>query len=389
MPKLIVDISLLVRMKFDAGIQRVVRNIVRHWYRQCPTAGYELCLVAGNYDSVGYFRLHVMERGLPDLDHLDVSTLGIPYDISPLEAAAGDIFLCLDLAQPIVIINLPYLQNLRSLGIRVLSVIYDLIPVLHAPYFWPQMTDDHHRWLHATSQFDGIVAISESVCKEYIDYCQSHHWINSPHFSAKWFHLGSDIVNSRNGVPLTPEQSSFLQGLGTTPTLLTVSTLEPRKGHWAILHALNELWASHLEVNWVIVGKVGWSCESFVNAIRQHPKFGNRLYWLNQANDSLLDQLYQKSRLLICANYAEGFGLPLIEAAQHGLPVLARDIPVFREVAHDYIDYFSGDLPADLAQAIWQSLQSPENDARTRVRKMPRLDWATSSQLLLKQVLAS
>lgn len=42
------------------------------------------------------------------------------------------------------------------------------------------------------------------------------------------------------------------------------------------------------------------------------------------------------STCLIAASFGEGFGLPLIEAAQHGLPIMARDIAVFREVAKEY-----------------------------------------------------
>ena len=387
MPKLIVDISLLARINFNAGIQRVVRKVIEHWHSQLSATGYELCLVAGNYDSPGYFRLHAMERGLPDLVTLELNTLREPFDLSPLEASTGDIFVGLDLAQAITNVNLSYLQTLRHKGVKVLFVVYDLIPVLHAPYFWPKITEDHHQWLHTTTQFDGIIAISCAVCQEYIQYCQAHQWSLAPGFSVHWFHLGSDLVKTHLGRTLTPEQQSFLQALGQRPTLLTVSTLEPRKGHWAILHALNELWAHHVEVNWVIVGKVGWNCEGFINALHQHPKFGHQLFWLNQVDDYFLQHLYQRSRLLVCANYAEGFGLPLIEAAQHGLPVLARDIPVFREVGANHVDYFSGDRPSNLAQAISDCLQQSEAQARARVKQMPRLDWERSSQSLLDIVL--
>jgi glycosyltransferase involved in cell wall biosynthesis len=40
------------------------------------------------------------------------------------------------------------------------------------------------------------------------------------------------------------------------------------------------------------------------------------------------------------ASEAEGFGLPLLEALSHARPVLARDLPVFREFATDGITFF-------------------------------------------------
>ncbi len=62
--------------------------------------------------------------------------------------------------------------------------------------------------------------------------------------------------------------------------------------------------------------------------------------------------MYDAAQCLLAASEAEGFGLPLIEAAQHGLPVMARDIPVFREVAGDHAFYFDGTDPEHLADAI-------------------------------------
>src|SRR5690606_7426170 len=61
---------------------------------------------------------------------------------------------------------------------------------------------------------------------------------------------------------------------------------------------------------------------------------------------------YKSSTCLIAASVNEGFGLPLIEAARHGLPIIARDIPVFREVAGNYAYYFDGSTGNELADAI-------------------------------------
>ena len=59
---------------------------------------------------------------------------------------------------------------------------------------------------------------------------------------------------------------------------------------------------------------------------------------------------------LISPSEGEGFGLPLIEAAQHATPIIARDIPVFREVAGDHAFYFDGLEASALADAIHQWL---------------------------------
>jgi glycosyltransferase involved in cell wall biosynthesis len=68
--------------------------------------------------------------------------------------------------------------------------------------------------------------------------------------------------------------------------------------------------------------------------------------------------IYAASDCLLAASEVEGFGLPLIEAAQRGVPILARDIPVFREVAGAHASYFSGNRADELALAVqgWLSL---------------------------------
>jgi glycosyltransferase involved in cell wall biosynthesis len=116
--------------------------------------------------------------------------------------------------------------------------------------------------------------------------------------------------------------------------------------------------------------------------LRRHPQAGQRLLWLEDAPDVLLDALYSTSSCLLAASEMEGFGLPIIEAAQHGLPVLARDIGVFREVAQDHAFYFKGVQPADLAAAVqvWSALHSaglaPDS------RKMDWLTWQQSADAL-------
>ena len=55
---------------------------------------------------------------------------------------------------------------------------------------------------------------------------------------------------------------------------------------------------------------------------------------------------------LVSLSKAEGYGLPLVEAMSHGTPVIASDIPIFREVGGDAVGYVHPDSPAEFAAAI-------------------------------------
>lgn len=85
---------------------------------------------------------------------------------------------------------------------------------------------------------------------------------------------------------------------------------------------------------------------------------------------------------MIAASYGEGFGLPLIEAAHYGLPIIARDIPVFREVAGSYAYYFNITDSESLAFEVRQWLELYKTGQHPESTGMPRLSWEQSAQYL-------
>ena len=79
-------------------------------------------------------------------------------------------------------------------------------------------------------------------------------------------------------------------------------------------------------------------------------------------SDEYLEKIYAASTCLIAASEGEGFGLPLIESAQYGIPLMLRDIPVFREVAGAAAFYFGGpagrQTPSEAAQDTAESVKA-------------------------------
>ena len=78
-----------------------------------------------------------------------------------------------------------------------------------------------------------------------------------------------------------------------------------------------------------------------------------------------MQKIYKNCWAVIFASRGEGFGLPLIEGLSFGKPVLARDIPIFREIAGNKVSYFSGNEPEKLAFAIRQMTQKQSNKIET------------------------
>jgi hypothetical protein len=119
------------------------------------------------------------------------------------------------------------------------------------------------------------------------------------------------------------------------------------------LEAFSALWREGFPGSLCIAGKKGWETEHLMAQMRGHPQFGDRLRWVENASDGELHALYRSCTALIAASYMEGFGLPIAEAAAHGKPVLASDLPVFHEAAAGApASFFETGSAAALAAAV-------------------------------------
>lgn len=304
-----------------------------------------------------------------------------------VEPVTGDIFVGLDLQPAIVPQQQPLLQEWRRMGVKVCFIIYDLLPVIAPEYFFPGARPSHHAWLATVSEFDGVVCISRAVADEYREWLDHYGPDRITPLEIDWFHLGCDPEMGPAGSDALPAEADVLLArLRKTPSFLSVATVEPRKGFRQTLDAMEMLWAKGVDANFVIVGKPGWMMDDFIARLQTHPELDERLFWLQGINDDYLFAVYGACRYLIAASQGEGFGLPLIEAARYKLPVLARDIPVFREVAGDAASYFPNSKdPAVLARAIETLLKPKEGVGKPR--RIKWLTWAQSADDLLACIL--
>ena len=81
-------------------------------------------------------------------------------------------------------------------------------------------------------------------------------------------------------------------------------------------------------------------------------------YWFNAASDSELHYLYQHARALVSTSLCEGFGLPVVEAANNGLPSILSDLPVFREIGGQTAQYFEVTNSQELCVLLQKTLMS-------------------------------
>jgi glycosyltransferase involved in cell wall biosynthesis len=378
--QLLIDISALVQHDPKTGIQRVVRSILLVLLND-PPAGYRVEPVYSDGGNRSYryarrFTQQMLGVGAP-------WTAPVTED-APIEVRAGDTFLGLDLATNMTTQNQPQLLALRRRGVAVWFVVYDLLPMLR-PECFPFGAEKYYGDFLDTIALasDGIVTISRAVSDELATWLSQRPNRRVAPLKLSHFHLGADIDASAPSSGLPANAERVMAALKETPTLLMVGTLEPRKGQAQALAACELLWAKGVAVNLVIVGKNGWMVDNLAQKLDNHPQREQRLFWLSGLSDEMLLKLYENCAALLAASEGEGFGLPLIEAAQHRLPIIARGIPVFREVAGEHAYYFDGSAPADLANAIEAWLDLHAQGRAPQSAGMPWLTWQQAAQQLM------
>lgn len=379
--QLLIDISTIIHHDFETGIQRVTRAHLQHLVRK-PPAGWRVEPVYAIPPSrYRYARAFTAE-------YLSLPSLGLSDDVVEVNAPA--IFLGLDLTAHVVS-ECPHLfTELRARGVRLYFIVYDLLPVIYPEWWRPEMNVMFTGWLRTITQMaDGIVCISRSVAHQLLEWIENAPPSRSRSLRIGYFHLGAD-AESAPPQAVKPSVPQALQVLALgTPIFLMVGTVEPRKGYAQTLAAFEKVWQRGDDICLVIVGNQGWMVEPLVERLREHPELGRSLFWLEGVSDDTLLELYRGSTALLMASRAEGFGLPLIEAARHRLPIIARDIPVFREVCGEHAFYFNGEDPEDLAEAIRKWLELHREGRAPSTEGMKWLTWEQSTQQLLDVILGN
>jgi alpha-1,2-rhamnosyltransferase len=351
--RLLIDMTATHRTIGRTGIQRVVREIARAMVES--GAGIPVFMEDGRLFS------HFTHENLPD-------------GVTP---AAGDKFLLLDAGWHLTAEYSQMIDRVALAGGETIGCLYDLIPLLYPSVVTNSAHFAFAEWFDLlVRKSDAIIGISKAVIEDFEAYARARPLPVKPGLRLGWWPLGADFRAPGEA----PSARAVQAAAGVQPLFLGVGTLEPRKGHAIALRAFDRWWKEGADVRYVIVGSKGWNVRSLQRRIVEHPEFGRRLFWLQGASDADLRYLYERTRALVFPSIAEGFGLPLVEAAHFGARAIASDIRVFREVGGEWVSYFE---PADsdaLLARMKEALAAPAVPAQA----CDILSWRRSAEALAR-----
>jgi glycosyltransferase involved in cell wall biosynthesis len=157
--------------------------------------------------------------------------------------------------------------------------------------------------------------------------------------------------------------------------------MEPRKGQNDLINAMIIIWYNNLsDLNLTLVGRYGWDSEILIENITNHKEFGKKLIWENNCSDDKLELIYSKSDLVVVPSFGEGFGFSIEEALARKIPVLARNLDVFKERSNPNLSFYEGG-PEQLADNIIKKIEIPWQDNSQIIRSMR--DFATDLSKLI------
>ncbi len=367
--RLLIDVTTTAKIDGGTGIQRVVKEIVRACH---SGARFDIPARAVRCDGGRLYTANAFTARLGGAETGPDTEIAI---------APGDRFLTLADSWNAFDELAPIFDRIRAEGGEIVACVFDLIPELH-PWACHEATPPRYRaWLRrALLESDAFLAISRTVAEELSVFVAKNRLPHRPGLKIGWFHCGADLA----AVPVETPREKIAAAVATeAPVFLMVGTIEPRKGHRLAIQSFERLWAKGVEARLVIVGRRGWLEEAVVAEIEGHPQRGRRLFWFDDVDDRELSFLYDRSRALILPSYAEGFGLPIVEAARRGRPVICSDIPVFREVGRDGALYFETNDPRALAQTIEDFLSGARRADPARALDV---SWAQAARRIVETI---
>ncbi|MDH3292950.1 MAG: glycosyltransferase family 4 protein [Acidimicrobiia bacterium] len=177
------------------------------------------------------------------------------------------------------------------------------------------------------------------------------------------------------------------------PYVLAIGTIEPRKDYVGLVEAMAEVWSLHPEVRLAIVGGNGWGVDDFAAAVGRL-QAQDRVIRCGYVSEQVKADLIAGAELLAYPSVYEGFGLPVLEAMDGGLPVVTTRVPAIAEVVGDAAVLVPVQAPTELAGAIVTVLEGDQLRADLRAKGHQRCrqfswDRAAAEYAVLYQRLAS
>jgi len=248
-----------------------------------------------------------------------------------------------------------FLQLRRERSVQIASVCNDTIPILFPQYCHRATVRNFPPYfLKLATASEVMFCISENTKRDAERVLRE---AGAPVPRMEVIRLGDNLPAETGTV------RSEIRDLGRRKFMLYVSTLEARKNHRVLYHALHLMCERRPEDSvpvLVFAGKTGWGLTDLLSEIALDPATRGHIEILHGTSDAELAELYRNAVCVLCPSHYEGWGLPVAEALAHGKVVLASNSSSLPEIGGDLVTYLDPLNPREWARAMEEQMTKPE-----------------------------
>ena len=258
-------------------------------------------------------------------------------------------------------------------GRPLVVTVHDTVPWTHPETLTPRGVRWHRAVVErAAREADALVVPTQAVAED----LARHVALRRPPV------VVGEGVSRRLALDAGADERAHRLDLPEGDYLMTLATVEPRKGLDVLLAALAEPHAPPADL--VVVGPAGWGSVD-VRGLADQLGVGERVHLLGRLPDADLAVALSRAAVLVAPSRAEGFGLPVLEAMAAGVPVVSSDAPALVEVGGGAtVTVPVGDSGA-LAEALRDVLGSPARRAELAAagaRRARDFSWTAAAARL-------
>jgi len=323
-------------------------------------------------------------RGVPVLSSLEAQNQTIVYpqsiiaiypqtNIVVYPQSTDVLFLC-GLGWDVIDWRSLSLLRLAS-GLRIISVVHDLVPIKFPEFVGPPSDYLYNYFLHLIDNCDKVFCVSKCTQADLEEFISDNG--RSP--------IPTEVIYSGANLPAISDPTEITdleirERLRSGRFALAVGTFEIRKNYSLLIDLWDELLADpSFDLDLVIVGRPGWCADDVIARLEGLRDFGSRVLWFKRMSDAGLSWLYEHCHITVFPSLYEGWGLPVVEALQHGRIVIASNRGGIPEAGLGHATILDPDDRAGWRAAVIAASRAPRQVINVEPGRFPDWDSAVAT----------
>ena len=318
-----------------------------------------------------------------DVDHLRLKAVMQKTldESAPYYPVAGDVILMLGAFW--VLENVAErIGALRRKGVRVGTLIHDIIPLTHPEYCERSLTDSFRSHFYTVTKFvDFIMTVSDYTAGSVKKFLDDSEIPCPPMRTLPLAHKTWKPPTESGDLPMN------VTNLIKERYVLYVSTIEIRKNHTYMFR----IWKRLLQLRGrdvpklVFLGRPGWRVTDLLAQLESTANLDGAIRILHDLSDTALSAVYRNAMFTVFPSLVEGWGLPVGESLVFGRPCLASNSSSVPEAGGEFVDYIDPHNETDGYAKVARFLDDPaylEERTNNIAQKFRPREWSDVAENL-------